>query len=89
LGSSRFRGSHWLSSLAYTPDGKFLVGGSGKGVWIWDAVSGRMCRRLGREWSETVVLSPDGKLVAVMNDGGRNQCQYKLSPNGKMEGCAV
>ena len=67
LGTIRFRDLHGFQTLAYTPDGKFLVSGGWGGV-VWDAVTGKEIRRLGTELPGAhgpVSLSSDGKRVAV------------------------
>jgi WD40 repeat protein len=76
LGTVRFRNGGFLSSLAYTPDGRFLVSGGVGGARVWEAATGKEVRRLGGEpphYCRPASLSPDGKLVAVGGwgpDGG-------------------
>jgi RNA polymerase sigma factor (sigma-70 family) len=73
LGTTRLRSSGgflWgnYASLAYTPDGRFVVSGGNGGAVVWDAATGKEVRRLGEELPQPlgpVSLSADGKLVAV------------------------
>ncbi len=72
LGTVRFRSSDGFYSLAYTPDGRFLVSG-GRGAEVWDPATGKVVRRLGAELPEPhgpAAMSSDGKFVAV---GGRGR----------------
>jgi WD40 repeat protein len=61
----------WRSALAFSADGTRLAAGShedGQGaVYVWDLAAGKELRRLGvgADWISSVVLSPDGKLVAA------------------------
>jgi WD40 repeat protein len=68
LGTLRFRSSDGFQSLAYTPDGRYLVSGGRGGARAWEAATGQLVRRFGADLpqpSEPADLSPDGKLVAV------------------------
>src|SRR5258707_7482243 len=68
LGTVRFRNSTKCESLAYTPDGRFIVGGAIGGVVVWEAATGKEVRRLGTELPDpggAASLSADGKFVAV------------------------
>jgi WD40 repeat protein len=67
------------SVLAFTPDGKMLLGANGVGkVRLWDVASGKEIRRLGK-YSGSVTslsLSPDGKtvVVSVFSEGALRLC---------------
>ena len=67
----------WVSSIAFSPDGKTLVSGSHDGTLIlWDTVTGRQLRSIeshrlhGRPFAVTsVAFSPDGKkLLSASSD---------------------
>src|SRR5688572_6050829 len=68
LGSPRMRHGHYISCVAFTPDGKHVVSASRLGdVRMWEAVGGREVRsfpghRLG---VHSLALSRDGKLLAT------------------------
>src|SRR5262249_52558944 len=72
LGSTRFRHGFLVSCVAFAPGGKVIVsGGSGRGLCLWDARTGRLIRhctaqRIGSVHS--LGLSPDGRR-AVCADG--------------------
>ena len=74
----------WMNALAYSPDGRWLAGGSANGTtWIWDAVKGgNPVHTLPRQ-SEAGILSvrfsPDGKsLVTGSEDGLISVWDYAL-----------
>ena len=56
----------FVSSLAFSPDGKtFVMGGSGRTLRLWDAKTGRLTQTL-EEHTDTVdrvAFSPDGKTL--------------------------
>jgi WD40 repeat protein len=65
----KLKGSYWVGSVAFSPDGKALASGSdgpGAAVRLWDAASGReIGSPLGHPsmvWS--VAFSPSGKTLA-------------------------
>src|ERR1051326_5516898 len=80
LGTTQFRHSGSIYSLAYSADGRYLVtGNAGRrtllddaSVVVWDAVTGQRVR----SWSghahvvRSVAFSPDSKRVVVVNGYG-------------------
>jgi WD40 repeat protein len=57
---------HWVRSVAVTPDGKYVVSGSGdKTVRLWELATGQEVRRFtGHEMGVmSVAVTPDGKYV--------------------------
>jgi RNA polymerase sigma factor (sigma-70 family) len=68
LGTIRFRHGGFISSIAFTQDGKSLLScGIWDGIRIWDAASGKQIRRLPIETAgdRPLSVSPDGKLLAI------------------------
>lgn len=66
------RFQYGLEAIAFSPDGKMLVGGSAdKTIKFWDAADGKELRSLAghTDWVESVAFSPDGKRLA---SGGRD-----------------
>jgi WD40 repeat protein len=56
-------------ALAYSPDGKRIVGGSDKGVTVWDALIGREILALkGPRGGWAIGFSPDGTRIASGGD---------------------
>jgi WD40 repeat protein len=67
LGQQRPRHKGMITSLAFTPDGNFLVSGSlDRTVRLWNARTGEHVRVLTEspEAVSLIAISPDGKLVA-------------------------
>jgi RNA polymerase sigma factor (sigma-70 family) len=66
FGTLRFRHRE-IANLAFTPDGKQLIAGSGRtSLAVFDAATGRKLREVGKVSSNNVygfALSPDGKQV--------------------------
>jgi WD40 repeat protein len=62
-----------FSALVFSPDGRLLAttAGQSKLVWLWDATSGALVRKLsGQEFpARAVAFAPDGKHVAAMQAG--------------------
>lgn len=62
----------WLTSLAFSPDGKILASGGEGGIMLWDISTGLpIGDRFGDHptWVSSVVFSPDGKTLASAGGG--------------------
>ncbi len=69
LGTVRFRHVGPVAFVALTPNGKSVISSSGDGaVHLWDAVTGKLLRRIEGHVSgaSTVSLAPDGRSVALV-----------------------
>jgi WD40 repeat protein len=65
----------WVNAVAVSPDGRFIVSGSGQTVKVWGAegkgllrmlfTSGRLLRSLDghTDWVYAVAVSPDGRTI--------------------------
>jgi WD40 repeat protein len=65
LGALRFRHDGLTLGLAYTQDGKYLVGSSFSGVIVWDAASGKERLRVSDGIALKFAVSPDGATLAA------------------------
>ncbi|EJF58655.1 WD40 repeat-like protein [Dichomitus squalens LYAD-421 SS1] len=64
------RHTGWVCSVAYSPDGRHIVSGSGdKTVRVWDAETGEAILELScGDWVSGVAFSPDGRHIAAALD---------------------
>lgn len=55
-----------LWTMAWSPDGRYLAGGHGRGLTLWDAATGKVVGRFSEKWFElkSVAFSPDSRSVA-------------------------
>src|SRR5436305_6864779 len=70
LGTARFRG--WIRCFALSPDGKTLALGDPYTLRLFDVASGKELRtiRTGERFgSDALTFSPDGKVLAGMEQG--------------------
>jgi WD40 repeat protein len=59
--------THFVSSVAYSPDGQYIASGSGdKSVRVWDVESGACLTNVKMHWDSVFSVSyrPDGKYIA-------------------------
>ena len=61
--------THGVYSVAFSPDGKVIAGGSFFTIKLWDVASGAQLRSLeGRGLAKPLAFSPDGKVIASSSD---------------------
>ncbi len=62
----------WVNSVAYSPDGRTIASGGGRGdtIRLWDAGTGEHLRPLTghTDWVRSVAYSPDGRTIASGSD---------------------
>ena len=68
-------------SMAYSPDGSFLVTGGERGIRVWDVSSGRTKQTIHEE-IHLLALSPDGKIVAGASEDEKNAIKLWSTSDG-------
>jgi WD40 repeat protein len=89
---------HEVHALAYTPDGKFLVGALGTQVRLWDTATGQVHA----DWEgptdpiTSLAVSPDGSLLATASSSGLAVWLWRLADGepvliipDALDGCTV
>jgi WD40 repeat protein len=79
LGAGRFRHDGQAKWLAFTADGKTLVGNTASGVICWDASTGMERYRLAMHISGSMAVSPDGTILAFSE--WTKICLWELASN--------
>jgi WD40 repeat protein len=61
-----------LNSLAFSPDGDVLAGGSSNAIRFWRASTGELLHEVAghTQFLETLAFAPDGRLLASGSSGG-------------------
>ncbi len=72
LGTKRFRVETWVSSVAFSRDGKWIAAGDGTGlVYLWEAATGKVALQVdSHERWPTVFFSQDGSRLGARNAEG-------------------
>ena len=73
----------WISSIAFSPDGKTLAGGSGWRIWLWDVekrylktvIKGFTGNSVSGGGIAAVAFSPDGRFLASGSGHGDRKVQ--------------
>jgi WD40 repeat protein len=62
---ARMTQDDWVRSVAFSPDGKYIVSGSmDRTVRVWESATGKEITQMKHDdWVESVAFSPDGKYV--------------------------
>ena len=68
--TSRMNHDSWVSSVAFNPDGKYVVSGSlDYTVRVWEATTGNEVARMTHDGDvSSVAFSPDGKYIVTGSD---------------------
>jgi WD40 repeat protein len=78
-----------VAALAFTPDGKHIVVGGQYELTVWDAVTGKLQKRMAMrpERATALVFLPDGKLALAGGRPGQegNVAVYDLNARGKVD----
>jgi len=77
LGALRFRHDGGPYKLAFTGDGKILVGSTRSGIIFWDSGSGKELQRL-KEPGRLVEVTPDGNSLAIVKRSGSDAFSISL-----------
>jgi len=72
LGNIRFRAEGYISSVAFSPDGRLVAAGDSEGlVYLWESATGKPVRRLDASDRGSVVLfSPTGDRLLARTANG-------------------
>lgn len=67
LDADHFKHDGMVTGVAMSPDGKHLLSGEEKNIWVWDRASGQKLRKIGELVYGVAGLaySPDGTKLAV------------------------
>lgn len=98
LGTLRFRHGHFITSIAFSPDGKSVATtDSNRILRLWDAATGQERRRFGGQSGPfagaPAVFSPDGRIL-VAGDGQKNLLLWEAATGKELHrypgrGCAT
>src|SRR5436305_1351920 len=66
VGSTRFREDGGTGSVAFSPDGKWIVTKSAHFAAVWEVETGKQVFRTSKEANASVGFAHDGKIVRVV-----------------------
>ena len=76
----------WISDVAFTPDGRRIVGLLIDRIVIWDAATGAeldsLERNGGTSSHDRLAISPDGRWLAITQPGENSIGLLDISPTG-------